>query len=83
MEKLIPSPVTSIEEQATGQVPVSHGGKCIDYAICKGVPCQVLTKRADDFSYFMKQTDGEYRHFFAVISSAYEVEVKKILGLCA
>ena len=23
------SPVTSIEEQATGQVPVSHGGKCI------------------------------------------------------
>ena len=24
MEKLIPSPVTSIEEQATGQVPVSH-----------------------------------------------------------
>lgn len=29
MEKLIPSPVTSIEEQATGQAPVSHAGKCI------------------------------------------------------
>ena len=29
MENLIPRPVTSIEEQATGQVPVSHSDKCI------------------------------------------------------
>lgn len=29
MAKLIPSPVTSIEEQATGQVPVSHCRKFI------------------------------------------------------
>lgn len=29
MAKLIPSPVTSIEEQATGQVPVSNCSKCI------------------------------------------------------
>ena len=36
MEKLIPSPVTSIEEQATGQVPVSHVASVATSAVPQG-----------------------------------------------
>lgn len=61
---------------------INRFGKLLDELIMSK-SARAAKKIADDFSYFMKQTDGEYRHYFAVISSAYEVEVKKLLGLCA